>query len=78
METESSLLCSKEASTGHYPETDQSSPYYFWTDATKPILYVLLELHPIKNFMNVHYKVISQVEDGSQSLNFQATFFIVI
>jgi hypothetical protein len=28
MEPESSLACSQEPSTGPYPETDQSSPYY--------------------------------------------------
>jgi hypothetical protein len=28
MESEGSLLCSQEPSTGHYPEPDQSSPYH--------------------------------------------------
>jgi hypothetical protein len=28
METESSLPCSQEPSTGTYPEPDQSSPYH--------------------------------------------------
>jgi hypothetical protein len=33
METERSLLCSQESSTGSYPEPDQSNPY-------QPILFL--------------------------------------
>jgi hypothetical protein len=28
MEPKSSLLCSQEPATGHYPEPDESSPYH--------------------------------------------------